>query len=364
MSSDGRVSPLGGNVVHLNPEEAVFEAMLRGWGQQQASRMLAFVTIRQREDVVRRFNAYCQTWPWQWTAVDVEEWTSTLRSSGRSLAHSTIRGYQNSLALFCEYLIDRRSPWAEECITRFGEHPSQICHQWNTARHSSDSEARPRVRPFSRQELQDFFDLADERVADARRLRRKGWLTAFRDATLFKVIYAYGLRRREAVMLETIDFTRNPKAPEFGGIGACNVRYGKAMRGSPPRRRTVLTVMPWSVDVLREYLAEVRPLYPVGRQPCLWPTERGGRISTDYLTMRFIRYREDASLPEELHPHCLRHAYVTHLIEDGYDPLFVQQQVGHTWGSTTALYTGVSGDYRNTVLRRALDRAFADEEKG
>ena len=59
-----------------------------------------------------------------------------------------------------------------------------------------------------------------------------------------------------------------------------------------------------------------------------------------------------------LHPHCLRHSYVTHLIEDGFDPLFVQQQVGHRWGSTTALYTGVSGDYRNRVLRHALDDAF------
>jgi len=38
--------------------------------------------------------------------------------------------------------------------------------------------------------------------------------------------------------------------------------------------------------------------------------------------------------------------------------LAVEQQVGHRWGSTTALYTGVSGDYRNRVLRHALDDAF------
>jgi site-specific recombinase XerD len=46
---------------------------------------------------------------------------------------------------------------------------------------------------------------------------------------------------------------------------------------------------------------------------------------------------------------------VTHLVEDGWDPLFVQQQVGHAWASTTAIYTGVSTDYKNEVLRRALD---------
>ncbi len=47
---------------------------------------------------------------------------------------------------------------------------------------------------------------------------------------------------------------------------------------------------------------------------------------------------------------------MTHLIEDGFDPLFVQHQVGHEHGSTTALYTSVSSDYRTRVLRAALDR--------
>ena len=70
------------------------------------------------------------------------------------------------------------------------------------------------------------------------------------------------------------------------------------------------------------------------------------------------RLADDLGFDAALHPHCLRHSYVTHLIEDGFDPLFVQQQVGHRWGSTTALYTGVSGDYRNRTLRRSLDAAF------
>ena len=90
----------------------------------------------------------------------------------------------------------------------------------------------------------------------------------------------------------------------------------------------------------------------------LWPTERQGRIRLKHIDDRFAEWRDDLGLDPLLHPHCLRHSYVTHLIEDGFDPLFVQQQVGHRWGSTTALYTGVSGDYRNRTLRRALDAAF------
>jgi site-specific recombinase XerD len=47
---------------------------------------------------------------------------------------------------------------------------------------------------------------------------------------------------------------------------------------------------------------------------------------------------------------------VTHLIEDGWDALFVQQQVGHEYASTTAMYTSVSSDYRTQAVRAALDR--------
>ena len=50
---------------------------------------------------------------------------------------------------------------------------------------------------------------------------------------------------------------------------------------------------------------------------------------------------------------------MTHLIEGGYDPLFVQQQVGHSYASTTALYTSVSSDFRTRTLRRALDEQVA-----
>ncbi len=57
--------------------------------------------------------------------------------------------------------------------------------------------------------------------------------------------------------------------------------------------------------------------------------------------------------------HCLRHSYVTHLIEDGWDALFVQQQVGHEYAFTTAVYTSVSSDYRTRAVRAALDRIAA-----
>ena len=88
-------------VVPLHPHEAVFDAMLVGWHRQQRSRLLTPGTVENRVAIVRRFQAFTNSWPWQWTPSDVEDWTSHLLSGIRPLTHSTIRNYQNQLALFC-----------------------------------------------------------------------------------------------------------------------------------------------------------------------------------------------------------------------------------------------------------------------
>ena len=287
----------------------------------------------------------------------MEEWTSSLVTGG--LAHSTVRNYQMAVALFLVYVCDLRYGWVRVCEERFGSHPSQVFHEWNTAAHRVEGEARPEHRPLSREELQRFFDYCDERVAAAGRSGRKGWLAAYRDAVLFKTIYAWGLRRREAVMLEVTDWGPNPRAPQFGRYGVVNVRYGKASRGSPPRQRTVLTVMEWAAEAVAEWVAEIRPAYQPGAARMLWPTERGSRVASAAVNARFAACRDAVGLEPVLSPHCLRYSYITHLLEDGTDQLFVQQQVGHRWGSSTAGYTKVGSDYLQAALARALQPAWA-----
>ena len=77
----------------------------------------------------------------------------------------------------------------------------------------------------------------------------------------------------------------------------------------------------------------------------------------DSINAAFTRSAQAAGLPGGLTLHCLRHSYVTHLIEDGFDALFVQQQAGHEYASTLAIYTSVSSDYKTRTLRAALDGA-------
>ena len=186
---------LTAGVVHLRPEDAMVEAMLRGWRVQQLSRGLQEDSIAQREQLIRQFLAFTNEYPWQWSAAHVDEWSSSLVAE-RRLAPSTVRSYQGKLRLFTEFLTDGRYGWAAACEEAFGTFPVAICHEWNTVAHLSQYEGRPDSRAFTRAELQRFLDCADDQVDRAVRAGRKGALAAYRDATVFKVIYGWGVAAR------------------------------------------------------------------------------------------------------------------------------------------------------------------------
>ncbi|MFF9691044.1 tyrosine-type recombinase/integrase [Streptomyces sp. NPDC014623] len=354
---------LARGVVHLDPEPAVFAAMLEGWARQQRTRFLDYEsTIKPRLSAVRRLAEFSNQYPWQWQPAEAEAFFDFLRARRPNFAVSTARNYQNAIRMFCEYVTDERYEWPKVCIDRFGQQPAQILHEWNSITHTSIYEGSPGRRPLSYDEVQQLFDAADERVESIRERGRKGALAALRDAVMLKAVYAYGLRRQEACGLDLVDLRRNPKVPTYGRFGGIFVRFGKASKGGPPKRRTVLTVpeMDWIVGILTDYLGEARIGFSPGKHPALWVTERRGRVSLRGLNGAFTAARELAELPDELDLHSLRHSYVTHLIEFGYPERFVQEQVGHAYASTTAIYTGVSDDYRNRLLERALKERHGD----
>jgi integrase/recombinase XerC len=346
-------------VIRLHPEDAMGEAMLRGWRAQQTARGLREETIAERERLVRQFMEFTNEYPWRWTPAHVDEWSLSLTGE-RHLAPATIRAYQGTLRIFTEFLCDGRYGWAVACEQEFGpgEHPVAIVHEWNSIAHLQSYEGDPDERPLTRDELQRFLDYADDQVDRAVRAKRKGALAAYRDATLFKVMYGWGLRRTETSKLDIVDWGRNPAAPQFGRYGSLHVRYGKAKRGQPPRRRNVLSVFGWAVEAVTDYVENVRPRFGFTDHSALWVTERGGRVKPPEINARFVSYREALGLPRTLSPHSLRHSYVTHNTEDGVDRRFIQVQVGHESDSSTAIYTHVSDDFMNTALRKALAPAL------
>src|SRR5262249_3624039 len=167
-----------------------------------------------------------------------------------------------------------------------------------------------------------------------------------------------GRRRPEAARLDLADWGRNPAAAEFGRFGTLHVRYGKAVRGQPPRRRNVASVMGWGVEGVAADVENIRPRFGAVDHPALWVTERGGGIMPAEINARFAAYRDALGLPGELSPHSMRHAYVTHLTEDGAERRVIQGQVGPRRDTSSALYTHVAADFRTPARGKAISPAF------
>jgi integrase/recombinase XerD len=56
--------------------------------------------------------------------------------------------------------------------------------------------------------------------------------------------------------------------------------------------------------------------------------------------------------------HSLRHSMITHVVEFGYPERFAQDQAGHAVAATTAIYTGVSDEFRNRLLKATLAERY------
>jgi integrase/recombinase XerC len=148
---------------------------------------------------------------------------------------STFRRCRGCLRQFTEFLTDARYGWVAGCEREFGpgNHPVAICHGWNTIAHLNDYEGDPEARPFVREEMQRFLDYADDQVDRVARSKRKGTLAAYRDATLFKVMYGWkGLRRTETSRLDMADWGGIRRYRSSAGTGCCMSGSGRLRAAS------------------------------------------------------------------------------------------------------------------------------------
>jgi site-specific recombinase XerD len=166
---------------------------------------------------------------------------------------------------------------------------------------------------------------AEDVDAELERLEGEGAL-ALRNRALVELVYSAGLRSREAVDLDLADVDFEQELVHVHGKG------GKE-RAVPLGEEAARWVA--------RYLRDARPELARGAENALFLSARGRRLDTS--TLRRL-------LP---HPHRLRHAFATHLLEGGADLRTIQELLGHSSLSTTQMYSHV--DARR--LRRVYDRA-------
>jgi site-specific recombinase XerD len=149
---------------------------------------------------------------------------------------------------------------------------------------------------------------------------------ALRNRALLELLYSGGLRSAEAVGLDLADVDFERETVHVRGKGG---------------KERVVPLGEEAAHHVARYLREGRPRLARGAADALFLSARGRRLDTSTVR-RLLR-----------HPHRLRHAFATHLLEGGADLRVIQELLGHSSLSTTQIYSHV--DARR--LRRVYDRS-------
>jgi integrase/recombinase XerD len=150
-----------------------------------------------------------------------------------------------------------------------------------------------------------------------------------RDRAIMEVLYSCGIRRHELARLDVFDVEPTR--------GVLTVRLGKG------KKDRVVPIGDRALAWVARYLDASRPeLLTPPDSSALFLSDRGDRLSLNFLTQHMRLYIDAAKLGKSGSCHIFRHSMATLMLEHGADVRLVQEILGHADMSTTALYTRVS----------------------
>jgi site-specific recombinase XerD len=140
---------------------------------------------------------------------------------------------------------------------------------------------------------------------------------------MLTAMYAAGLRVSEVAKLKVADLDRE--------------RHVIWVRGGKGRKdRQVMLAEPLR-DLLAAYWRKKRP------NDWLFPGDKPGTpIQTSSIFRACQKAAREAGIAKPIHPHSLRHAFATHLLDEGVNLLVIQTLLGHAHLKTTARYLHLS----------------------
>jgi integrase/recombinase XerC len=170
-----------------------------------------------------------------------------------------------------------------------------------------------------------------------------------RDCLLFELLYGCGIRNSELVGINLEDISLSNEAILIRGKGK-KERYvpfgGSALAA-------ISIYLPWR----QQLLATLKKSISTKGTPALLVNQRGGRLTTRSVGRIIKRIAVAKGLSPEVHPHTLRHAFGTHMLEEGADLRAIQELLGHERLATTQRYTQLSVKHVMNVYDQTHPRA-------
>lgn len=152
---------------------------------------------------------------------------------------------------------------------------------------------------------------------------------ALRDHAVLELAYGAGLRVAEIASLDLAGLDLRNRVVRVWGKRS---RQRETLFGEPCRQALVA------------YLNDARPLLARGMRTraAVFLNSRGGRLTMRGIELSLKKWARLEGLPEDIHPHTLRHSFATHMLDGGADLRLVQEMLGHASVATTEIYTHVS----------------------
>ncbi|MEM7278863.1 MAG: site-specific tyrosine recombinase XerD [Pseudomonadota bacterium] len=149
-----------------------------------------------------------------------------------------------------------------------------------------------------------------------------------RDRAMLELLYATGVRVSELINLKLSQINLNQGVLRIVGKGD---------------RERLIPLGAESQRWLRDFIEGPRVEILLERQTdYVFPTRRGDRMTRQAFWHIIKRYAQKAGVGNKMSPHTLRHAFATHLLNNGADLRVVQLLLGHSDLSTTQIYTHVA----------------------
>jgi integrase/recombinase XerC len=165
-----------------------------------------------------------------------------------------------------------------------------------------------------------------------------------RDRIMFELLYGCGIRNSELIGINIDDIRLSSEAILVRGKGKKEryVPFGDSVKAG------LATYLP----VRQQKLAERGKVISA-----LLINQRGGRLTTRSVGRIIKKIAVAKGLSPDVHPHTLRHAFGTHMLEEGADLRSIQEMLGHARLSTTQRYTQLSMKHVLEVYDQTHPRA-------
>ena len=165
-----------------------------------------------------------------------------------------------------------------------------------------------------------------------------------RDRLMLELLYGCGIRNSELTGINLDDIRLSAEAILIRGKGK-KERY-------VPFGDSVKSALAAYLPARQSTLADARKTIPA-----LLINQRGGRLTTRSVGRIIKKIAMAKGLSSDVHPHTLRHAFGTHMLEEGADLRAIQELLGHERLATTQRYTQLSMKHVLQVYDQTHPRA-------